>query len=147
MRSSSVVAGAVLAVACVLAWSPAWAQTEEAEEKAVAAAKAWLALVDAGKNNQSWDAASAFFRYTVSREKWDARLVNSRVPLGRVLSRTLDRKKYIKDMPDVPKGDYVVIIFKSSFDTMPKAVETISTVKEADGSWRVNGYNIKPPGK
>jgi effector-binding domain-containing protein len=60
-----------------------------------------------------------------------------------VLSRELDQKKFMKDMPDVPKGDYVVIIFRSSFDGMPKAMETISTYLEKDGSWRVNGYSIK----
>jgi len=143
MRTSRVLAGAIVVVACLVAWSPVWAQNEKAEAKAVEAAKAWLALVDAGKNGESWDAASAYFHYMVSKERWDARLVNSRVPLGRVLSRELDQKKFMKDMPDVPKGDYVVIIFRSTFDGMPKAMETLSTVLEKDGTWRVNGYSIK----
>jgi len=145
MRRSRVVAGAVVAVACVLAWSPAWAQTEEAERKAVEAAKAWLALVDAGKNGESWDTAAAFFRSGVTREKWDARLVRARMPLGTVKSRTLAMKKYMTELPDAPKGEYVVIVFKTVFDNMPKAIETITPMLQRDGTWRVSGYNIKPP--
>ncbi len=145
MRTLRVVAGAVVAVACLLAWSPVWAENEEAEQKAVDAAKAWLALVDAGRFGESWDTAASFFRYAVSKEKWDARLVNSRVPLGRVLSRKIDQKKYVKDLPDAPKGEYVVIIFKTAFDGMPVAFETITPYFE-NGTWRVCGYAIKPPG-
>jgi hypothetical protein len=145
MRSPRVVAGAVVVAACVLAWSPAWAQTEEAERKAVEAAKAWLALVDAGKFGGSWDAAAPFFRSQVTREKWDARLVNSRVPLGRVKSRTLADKRYMTDLEGAPKGEYVIIVFNTVFDTMPKAIETIIPMLQKDGTWRVSGYKIKPP--
>ena len=151
MRSSRVVAGAVVAVACVLAWSLAWAQNEEAENKAEEAAKTWLALVDAGKNVESYYATTTWFRYTVAKEKWDARLVNGRRPLGNVKSRTLAMKKYTTDLPDVPKGEYVVIVFKTVFENMPKnvrtATETITPMLQRDGSWRVAGYNINLTGQ
>jgi hypothetical protein len=151
MRSSRVVAGAVVAVACVLAWSPAWAQNEEAERKAEEAAKTWLTLVDAGKNVESYYATTTWFRYTVAKEKWDARLVNARRPLGNVKSRTLSQKKYTTDLPDVPKGVYVVIVFKTVFENMPKnvraATETITPMLQKDGSWRVAGYNVNLTGK
>ena len=152
MRSSRVVAGAVVAVACVLVCSAAWAQTEEKELKAVEAAKAWLALVDAGRNLESWDAAAAFFRSGVARDKWDARLANGRLPLGRVISRTLAMKKYSTEMEFAPKGEYVTIMFTTVFENMPKgkkgkAVETITPQLQRDGSWRVCGYNIKLPEK
>ena len=151
MRTSRVVAGTVAVVACVLAWSPAWAQHEEAENKAVEAAKAWLALVDAGRYLESWDAAAAYFRGVVAREKWDARLVNARTPLGPVKSRTLAWKKYTTEMEYAPKGEYVVIVFRTVFYNMPKGmreqIETITPMLQRDGAWRVSGYNIKPPEK
>jgi hypothetical protein len=147
MRSSSVVAGAVVAVACVVAWSPAWAQHEADEQKAVKAATAWLALVDAGRNAESWDAASSYFKWTVTKQKWDARLVNARVPLGPVASRKLSRTKYTTDLEGAPKGEYVLIEFKTAFDTMPKAIENVTTLRDTDGEWRICGYNIKPPQK
>ena len=149
MRSSRVVAGAVVVVACVLACSPAWAQHEEGEKKAEEAARAWLVLVDAGKNVESYYATTTWFRYTVAREKWDARLVNGRRPLGNVKSRTLAMKQYTTDVPDSPKGEYVVIKFKTVFENMPKGkkemIETIAPMLQKDGSWRVAGYSINPP--
>jgi hypothetical protein len=151
MRSLRVVAGAVVAVACVLAWSPAWAQNEEAEKKAEGVARAWLALVDAGRYLESWDALSPYFRGLVTREKWDAQLVNLRTPFGIVKSRTLGWKKYTTELEYAPKGEYVVIMFKTVFENMPKGqkeqVETIVPMLQRDGTWRVAGYTIKPPGK
>jgi len=145
MRTSRVVAGAVIGVACVLAWSPAWAQNEEAERKAVEAATAWLALVDAGRNIESWATAAAYFRSGVTKEKWDQRLVQARRPLGYVKSRTLATKKYVTELPGAPKGEYVVIVFKTVFENMPKATENITPMLQRDGTWRVCGYNIQQP--
>lgn len=151
MRRSRFVAGAVVAVACVLAWSPAWAQNEEAEKKAEGAARAWLALADAGRYLESWDALSPYFRGLVTREKWDAQLVNLRTPFGIVKSRTLAWKKYTTELEYAPKGEYVVIMFKTVFENMPKGqkeqIETIVPMLQRDGTWRVAGYTIKPPGK
>jgi hypothetical protein len=151
MRSSRVVAGAVVAVACVLAWSPAWAQHEEAEAKAVEAAKALLALVDAGKNFESWDTLAPYYRGVFFKEKWDAWLINTRLPLGVVKSRTLSVKKYMTELEGAPKGEYVVIWFKTVFERMPKGqkeqIETVVPMLQRDGTWRVAGYTIKPPEK
>ncbi|HVN76803.1 MAG TPA: DUF4019 domain-containing protein [Thermoanaerobaculaceae bacterium] len=140
-RALTVVAVAV----CAFATGPVWAQHEEQEAKAVEAAKAWLALVDSGKFGESWDAAAPYFRSVVARDKWDARLVNSRLPLGRVLQRTLAAKKYTADLEGAPKGEYVILVFNTKFDNMPKAVENVTPMLQRDGSWRVTGYNIKPP--
>jgi Protein of unknown function (DUF4019) len=144
MRTLSRVLALAATVACVLAWSPAWAQTEVAEQKAVTAATAFLGLVDAGKNGESWDAAASYFKWTMPKDKWDAMLVNARVPLGRVTSRTLAAKKFVKDLPGAIKGDYVVMVFNTAFDAMPKAVENVTAMLEKDGTWRICGYNIKP---
>jgi hypothetical protein len=151
MRISRIVAGAVVAVACVLVWSPAWAQHEAAEAKALEVAKAWLALVDAGKNFESWTATTPFFKYTVPRDKWDARLVNGRRPLGNVKTRTLYENKWVKDLPDSPVGEYVVIKFRTVFENMPKGekekVEIIAAMLQKDGTWKISGYAIKLPGQ
>ena len=151
MRSSRVIAGAVVAVACVVACSPAWAQHAAAEAKALEVAKAWLALVDAGKNFESWNATTPFFKYTVPREKWDARLVNARTPLGPVKSRTLAWKKYTTEMEYAPKGEYVVIVFRTVFYNMPKGmreqIETITPMLQKDGTWKISGYSIKQIGQ
>ena len=137
---AAAVAGLVVVLTCV----PAWAQHEAAEEKAVVAAKAWLALVDQGKNAESWDAAASYFKWTVTKSRWDQTLINNRVPLGLVKTRKLAAKKYMVDLPDAIKGEYVVMVFRTSFDGMPKAFENVTAILEKGGEWRICGYNIKP---
>ncbi len=139
------VLAALAAAAFTLLGTSAWAQNEEAEQKAVAAATSWLALVDAGKYAESWDAASAFFKSAVSRERWVEMLNASRKPLGKVDSRTLAMKQHLTEMPNAPKGEYVVIAYKTVFENMPRAIETVTPMLEKDESWRVSGYYIKPP--
>jgi len=134
----------VLAIAaCALAWSTAWAQHEEQETKAVEAAKAWVALVDAAKFAESWDAAGAMFRERVAREEWVKMLQVNRTPLGKVVSRALKSKQYNTSLPGVPDGSYVVTQFDTSFESKKAAVETVTMVLEKDGAWRMVGYFIK----
>lgn len=147
MRISRFIGGAVAAVVFLLASSPVWAQgTGEKEAKAIEAAKAWLQLVDKGKFGESWDAAAFFFKSQVARDKWDARLANSRVPLGRVLSRTLSNQMYTTQLENAPKAEYVIVRFDTAYDG-GKKVETVIPVLEKDGVWRVCGFSIKPPEK
>jgi hypothetical protein len=142
MRSSKLVAGAV-AAACLLAWSPAWAQHEAAEKAAEQAALTWLALIDQGKNAESWDQAASYFKWTVTKARWDQTLIANRVPLGLVQSRKLAAKKYMVDLPDAIKGEYVVMVFRTAFDNQPKSIENVTAILEKDGKWRICGYNIK----
>ncbi len=147
MHGLNRVLAALGVVACTLAWTPAWAQHEGAEQKAVAAATGWLALIDAGRYAESWDAASAFFKETVTKDKWVEMLNQTRKPLGKVDSRTLALRQYMTTMQDAPKGEYVILAYKTVFESLPKAIETVTPMLEKDGSWRVSGYYIKPPEK
>jgi hypothetical protein len=45
--------------------------------------------------------------------------------------------------PGAPDGEYVVIQFETSFEKKKSSIETITPIKEKDGSWRVSGYYIK----
>jgi hypothetical protein len=113
------------------------------EAKAVAAAKSWLAQIDAGKYGPSWDAAAATFRSAVTRTDWERMAASARVPFGKLLSRKLAASKAVTSLPGAPDGNYVVVQFKTSFEHKAQAVETVTAVLESDGAWRVTGYFIK----
>ena len=49
-------------------------------------------------------------------------------------------------LPNVPKGEYVVVQYESSFEGMNHAVELVTAYMDKDGKWRVAGYYIKPAG-
>jgi hypothetical protein len=42
-----------------------------------------------------------------------------------------------------PNGDYVTVIYGSKFSKKDDVVEIVTTVREADGKWRVTGYSTR----
>ncbi len=110
---------------------------------AVSAARTWLALVDAGRYPESWQEAATYFRGAVSREKWETSLAGVRTPLGKLVSRKVEKTREATTLPGAPDGRYVVMTFTTSFEHKKKATETVTFVREADGTWRAAGYFIK----
>jgi len=104
---------------------------------------AWLALVDSGKYDQSWDEAADYFKHAVSKAQWQGMLQSTRTPLGKLISRKLKAATYTKSLPGAPDGEYVVIQYDSGFEHKDAAVETVVPMLDKDGTWRVSGYFIK----
>jgi hypothetical protein len=46
-------------------------------------------------------------------------------------------------LPGAPDGEYVVFQFDTSFERKEAALETVTTIHEADGQWRVAGYFVR----
>ena len=107
------------------------------------AAKAWLALTDAGEHGESWAASAAAMRGAVPQAQWEAAMAAVRAPLGAVVSRTLTSSHHTRTLPGAPAGEYVVLQFRTDFANRAGAVETVTPMREADGAWRVSGYYIK----
>jgi hypothetical protein len=122
-------------------------QASAADEKALpAATKAadnWLSLVDVGKYSESWTQTSSFFRDRVPQEAWAQQASVARDPLGALVSRKLANAHYTTSLPGAPDGRYVVLKYKSSFAHKKAAVETVTTVRDSNGTWRVSGYYIR----
>ena len=110
---------------------------------ATKAANAWLKLVDAGDYGKSWDAASGMFRNAIPRADWSDKVAAVRGPLGSVISRKRTQAHYTTSIPGAPDGKYVVIQYATSFGHKASAVETVTSMVDADGNWHVAGYYIK----
>ena len=122
---------------------PVLASEKEDVAKAQDAARSWLALTDSVKYSQSWDQAAAFFKAAVTKSDWEEALKTVRSPLGTLKSRKVKAATFTSTLPGVPAGEYVVIQYDTQFENKPSAVETITTMREKDGSWKVAGYFIK----
>jgi len=105
---------------------------------------AWLAIVDAGKYEQSWEEASAFFKEKVTKDKWTEDMKETRAPLGKNQSRRLDFADYTTEVEDGPAGECVFILYRSKFEKLADAVETVVVVLEKNGRWRLAGFVIVP---
>ncbi len=106
------------------------------------AALDWLALVDAGDYGASYDTAAALFRAAVTHDGWTQVVGATRTQVGAMKSRTLWTSTTTTTLPNAPAGDYVVIVYKSAFANLPTATETVTPMKDPDGTWRVSGYYI-----
>ena len=113
------------------------------EVAAQAAAEKWLALVDAGKYDESWQEMSAPFKKEVSKRKWKSTIEEIRKSPGRAVSRKLKSAEYTKELPGAPEGEYVVTKFDTAFEHKPAAVETVTLVLGQDLIWRVSSYAVK----
>ena len=116
---------------------------EEKEAAALAAAKKWLGLVDAGEYGESWETAAAYFKSTVTKEYWQQALPAVRKLFGEPVSRKLGSITYTQSLPAAPDGEYVVIQIATTFENKKHAIETVIPMLDSDGEWRVSGYFIK----
>ena len=129
----------IVLTALVLFVAPAHAQDAERITGAQAAAKSWLALVDTGEYSQSWEQAAGLFQAAVSKPNWQSSVKNVRLPLGSLKSRTIKSATFTRSLPGAPDGEYVVIQYESRFENKEAAIETVSPLREKDGSWKVSG--------
>jgi hypothetical protein len=113
------------------------------EKAAQAIAEKWLELIDAGRYGASWTEAATSFKKAFDQPAWEKTLHAARSPLGKVKSRSLESRMFTKTIPGAPEGEYVVITFDTSFAHKRRAIETVTPMKDSDGSWRVSGYLIK----
>lgn len=107
----------------------------------------WLALVDAGKYEESWNRAHSLFKAQVTKEQWVAGATDLVSRLGNLKARKLKEAVATRSLPGAPDGDYTVFTYDSSYQNLPAATDTLVTATDTDGTWRVTGYFVKPAGQ
>lgn len=112
--------------------------TSAAETAAVQSARQWLALVDSGDWNGSWNETGHAFKSLNTSDRWADVSQSVRAPLGAVVSRKLMSEE---NVPAPPYG-YQVVKFRTSYANKGDAIETISLAREND-NWSVVGYTIE----
>lgn len=116
--------------------SPQVAATSDAEVES--AARDWLALVDKGIWQESFDAAGASFREVNTVEGWSNASKQVRTPLGAMQSRELIEVKYV----NAPPRGFRSVAFFTTFSAGGQMIELVTLEREAEG-WRVVGYIIE----
>lgn len=115
----------------------------EMERAGQTAAQGWLLLLDRKDWGTAWDASASMFRQSVPLSAWMDGVPKLRDPLGAFVEREPAAVVYKKTLPGRPAGDYVTAIFVSKFANKPRVEETVTTVREQDGRWRVTGYTAR----
>lgn len=136
----------LIAAACLLVGTLVFAEESKpvgTAEDSSRLAQAWLQLVDNADYAESWKQAASRFRASVSQDRWVGMMNQVRQPLGSVSAREFTEATFTNEQPRAPKGNYWVVKFKTTFEAIT-ANEVVTLTAEADGSWHVVGFFIRP---
>ncbi|MBB4636402.1 alpha/beta fold hydrolase [Longimicrobium terrae] len=109
---------------------------------AVRAATAWAQLVDAGRYEDSWNAAAPTVRENVPLAAWTSSLQRARAAVGAVSGRTLQTAAAFAAPQGAPAGEYVRILFALT-GASGNGTETVVMMRDT-GEFRVGGYFVAP---
>lgn len=145
---------AIAAVAFVNVAEPVEDAAEpEVEEPAAQAAadpaesmeqiESFLAEVDDGDWQGSWEVAGAYFQSVTTPEEWTAAVEPLRSQLGAVQSREVMSVQVAETLPGAPDGDYEIVQFQTDYanGTGP-LTETVIALRAGD-DWQIMGYFIR----
>jgi hypothetical protein len=115
---------------------------QDAKEEAGVSAEAWLMLLDQGDYAESWESSASLAKNIVGKEQWIQSMKSARTIFGNLVKRTIKSTEYATTLPGAPDGHYVIKQYQASFEKKSSAIETVTTMLDSDGKWRVSGYII-----
>jgi hypothetical protein len=110
---------------------------------AVAAAKTWLAEIDAGNYDQSYTDGGSALHEKVPQDKWSKILKTERPMLGKVMTRTETARSYHPNGFEGTDGEFFVVSYHTAFASKPDEIEHVVLRREG-GHWRGVGYDFGP---
>lgn len=115
----------------------------EAKQQAATAAASWLALVDAGDFDESWDEAAALFRRDRTQEEWEAAGRRLKEAVRSLSARTRTMQQYRSSLSQAPAAGPFVL-FKYRTPSEAGRFEEFLLVVQDDDTWAVAGYEVAP---
>jgi len=118
----------------LLASASAFAQSPKDVADARTAAEHWMKLMDTEEFSAAWNASAEGMRKGVPKLAWNMLSSTVRMPLGALKSRSYKSSEI--------KPESISFEYLADYESSHNVRETVTTVHEKDGAWRVSGYNI-----
>ena len=141
MRARSPALALALLVAYVAISRPAVAADTQGPLET--AAYGWLELLDAGRFSDAWRDAAPLLRDGVTQAEWETATRKVRDKFGAIASRHVASKDYHRQIDGGPDGNYFTLRIVTSFVDGSEAVEVVTLMAGADGTYRAVAYGIK----
>ena len=110
----------------------------------VSGSQKWLALIDDGDFQGSWNSLSQLARSFLRWEDYRRVTANFRSEHGGVCERVLKRVWYTSDWPHSPEGDYVGVEYESRMRFDEDRVIEFTVLACEDGEWKVLAHQFRP---
>ena len=107
------------------------------------AALDWVALVDGGKLDASWDDASAALKKAQPKAAWVKGLGESRATMGKVLKRTFLNHEVRMNPTGFPPGKYIIVRFTTAFEKHKDGAESVTVVQDGGRGLKLASYFVK----
>ena len=107
------------------------------------AALKWLALVDAGKFEQTWIEAAGVFQKAQTKADWVKGLSGARPTMGKIETRTFLNYETRTVLPNLPPGKYITVRFSSVFEKHKMGAESVTLAKDGTRGFRMMSYFLK----
>lgn len=118
------------------------ASNNDPDNSALAAAQAWLGLIDAGKYEESYDAAGqGLYEKVPDKKEWINSLKIIRGSWGPIVSRKETQHLYQPNGIVGLNGECMAISFDTATAKQSSVVEMV-IMRYEDGRWRGVGYTI-----
>lgn len=114
----------------------------ESDKASLDAANQFIKQVDQGEFLESWNDSSIVFQMLRPQNEWKLYLDAMRVPHGSVKSREVRFHKAVDNPPNMIPGEYMVVLYKTTFSDGFVGDELVTLNKGRDGKWSVIIYLI-----
>jgi hypothetical protein len=121
----------------------AWGEEPELPAGAEKLCNSLFAMLDQGELRETYTLTAPVVRKTEIESSWYGQMSSERESMGEVVSRRLSRVEKISTFADLPRGDYLMAVYDTSFSTQPKSQEIVVMDVAADGSYALAGYRVR----
>lgn len=116
-------------------------QSDQTPEKvARQIAEDWLQLLDSQRYAESWELLSSNTKGKLPKDQWELAMMGMREPLGKLKQRKFEKAQYIKSLQGYPDQEGIIVRFESTFESRKSVIESVGTIHDKDGKWRVVAY-------
>jgi hypothetical protein len=133
----------VTLLAVLIAFPAIYATASPPEDAAKSAAAKWLALVDAGKSVESWQALAAAPRESMGQWKWKFGFSMAQREFGAFRDRKLRSAEFTTKSPGGRSGEFVLLQYDTTSTKKGAVVEKLTVMRDTDGEWRVASYTVE----